>query len=29
VRVPFDDEDRARAEPFVETIGAGEVARKR
>jgi aminobenzoyl-glutamate utilization protein B len=27
--VPFDDEDRARAEPFLETIGAAEVARTR
>src|ERR1700733_10376771 len=27
--VPFDDEDRARAEPFLETIGAAEAARTR
>jgi aminobenzoyl-glutamate utilization protein B len=27
--VPFDDEDRARAEPFLETIGAAEVTRTR
>ena len=27
--VPFDDEDRARARPFLETIGAAELARTR
>jgi aminobenzoyl-glutamate utilization protein B len=27
--VPFDDEDRARAEPFLATLGAAEVARTR
>jgi aminobenzoyl-glutamate utilization protein B len=27
--VPFDDEDRARAEPFLATIGVAEVARTR